>query len=252
MRCIVKGREVQGLCDGEGAPIALLEGSYFEGGARPTGQTAAFEDVERFLPPATPGKIIAIGLNYRDHAEETGHAIPTEPLLFMKPSSAVVGHGAEVWYPPQVGRLDYEAELGIVIGRKAFRIDEADALDAVLGYTCANDVTARDLQQRDGQWTRCKSFDTFAPLGPWILLDSDPRPREISMHHNGAVVQHSTTANFIFDVPFLVAYISSVMTLSPGDVIITGTPAGIGPVAPGDEMTVTVEGIGRLTNRIGR
>jgi len=205
----------------------------------------------RFLPPVPAGKIVAVGLNYRDHASELGMVLPEEPILFIKPSSAVIGHLDEIRYPGQSARVDYEAELACVIGRQCRNVTREHARDCILGYTCFNDVTARDLQVKDGQWTRAKSFDTFAPVGPWVALDiEDPHRLSIAASLNGRVVQSSNTANLVFDCYDLVAFISSVMTLMPYDIIATGTPAGIGPMARGDEISVTIEGIGTLTNRV--
>ncbi|MDI9370744.1 MAG: fumarylacetoacetate hydrolase family protein [Synergistota bacterium] len=211
----------------------------------------ALEDIESYLPPSSPGKVVAIGLNYRDHAAEVGKPLPEEPLLFLKPSTSVVAHGEPVVYPPAMtSRVDYEAELGVVIGSRCKGVSPEQALACVLGYTCANDVTARDLQNKDGQWTRAKSFDTFCPLGPYVVCGIDPSDLEIKMLLNGETVQSSRTSNLIFPVPVLVSHISQVMTLEPGDVIITGTPSGIAPVKKGDVMRVEIEGLGALENRV--
>lgn len=206
---------------------------------------------ERFLAPVTPGKIVAVGLNYRDHAEELGMALPEEPILFIKPSTAVIGPNDPIVYPAQSSRVDYEAELACVIGKTCRNVDREHAKDYILGYTCLNDVTARDLQVKDGQWTRAKSFDTFAPVGPWVALGiENPHNLSITASLNGVVVQSSNTANLVFDCFDLVAFISSIMTLMPFDIIATGTPSGIGPMARGDEICITIEGIGTLTNRV--
>jgi 2-keto-4-pentenoate hydratase/2-oxohepta-3-ene-1,7-dioic acid hydratase in catechol pathway len=202
------------------------------------------------LPPCEPSKIVAVGVNYRAHAKEMGHRLPDEPLLFLKPPSALIGSGAAIVYPEGVTRLDYEAELAVVIKKKAKGIRPAQARDVILGYTCCNDVTARDLQQKDKQWTRAKSFDTFAPIGPWIVTDLDPSNVKIEAILNGETKQSSTTADLIFPVDALVSFISSVMTLLPGDVITTGTPSGVGPMQRGDTIEVVIEGIGRLTNTV--
>ena len=248
VRCIIRGEERQALI-ADGAVYALH--APMENEAEPGERLGTLDEVERFLPPTLPTKVVAVGLNYRDHAEEVGLPIPEEPLLFIKPSTSVVGHGDPVIYPGvMTKRVDYEAELAIVIGRRCRSVSPEDALGYVLGYTCANDVTARDLQSKDGQWTRSKSFDTFCPLGPFVVSGVDPSDLEISMLVNGKVVQHSRTSNFIFPVPLLVSHISHVMTLEPGDVIITGTPAGIGPVKKGDLMRVEIERLGALENRV--
>jgi 2-keto-4-pentenoate hydratase/2-oxohepta-3-ene-1,7-dioic acid hydratase in catechol pathway len=207
------------------------------------------EDVA-LLPPCEPSKIVAVGVNYRAHAQEMGHRLPEEPLLFLKPPSTIIGPGSVIHYPDGVTRLDYEAELAVVIKKKTKSITPEQAHEAVLGYTCFNDVTARDLQQKDKQWTRAKSFDTFAPLGPWIVTDVDPSNLKIEGILNGQTKQSSTTADLIFPVPVLISFISSIMTLLPGDVITTGTPSGIGPMQRGDTIDVVIEGIGRLTNTV--
>jgi len=202
------------------------------------------------LPPCEPSKIVAVGVNYRAHAEEMGHRLPDEPLLFLKPPSSIVGAGAEIHYPDGVSRLDYEAELAVVIRKKIKSITLAQVKEAVLGYTCLNDVTARDLQQKDKQWTRAKSFDTFAPIGPWIVTDLDPANLKIEAILNGETKQSGTTAGLIFPVDRLVSFISSIMTLLPGDVITTGTPPGVGPMQRGDTIEIVIEGIGRLANTV--
>jgi 2-keto-4-pentenoate hydratase/2-oxohepta-3-ene-1,7-dioic acid hydratase in catechol pathway len=202
------------------------------------------------LPPCEPSKIVAVGVNYRAHAQEMGHRLPEEPLLFLKPSTSVIGPGAAIHYPDGVTRLDYEAELAVVIKKKTRSITPAQAHEAVLGYTCLNDVTARDLQQKDKQWTRAKSFDTFAPIGPWIVTDLDPSNLKIEGVLNGQNRQSSTTADLIFPVPVLISFISFIMTLLPGDVITTGTPSGVGPMQRGDTIEVVIEGVGRLINTV--
>lgn len=197
-----------------------------------------------------PSKVVAVGLNYRDHARELKMDLPGYPLIFMKPSTSVVGDGDPIVFPAQTQELHYEGELGIVIGKRARNVPVGEARDFIAGYTCANDVTARDLQRMDGQWTRAKSFDTFCPLGPRIVGDIDPTSLEIVTRVNGGVKQRSTTANMVFDVYDLVSFISGIMTLLPGDVIITGTPPGVGPLLPGDTVEVEIEGIGTLTNTV--
>jgi 2-keto-4-pentenoate hydratase/2-oxohepta-3-ene-1,7-dioic acid hydratase in catechol pathway len=207
--------------------------------------------VKRLLAPALPSKIVAVGLNYRDHAHEVGLATPKEPIIFLKPATGVIGPGEDIIYPAQSGRVDYEAELGVVISRRCRNVKAGQAKDIIFGYTCFNDVTARDLQATDGQWTRAKSFDTFAPMGPWIATDiEDPHALTITARLNGQTKQSSSTANLIFTVFDLVEFISSVMTLERWDVIATGTPAGIGPMDRGDTIQVEIEGIGILTNKV--
>jgi 2-keto-4-pentenoate hydratase/2-oxohepta-3-ene-1,7-dioic acid hydratase in catechol pathway len=197
-----------------------------------------------------PSKIVAVGRNYIAHARELGHEVPTEPLIFLKPTSAIVGDEDDVVYPKASLRVDHEAELAVVIGRRCKDVNEGDAFDYVRGYTCANDVTARDLQETDDQWTRAKGFDTFCPLGPQVVEDLDPSSLRVVARVNGEVRQEGHTSDMLFPVPALVAYISSVMTLEPDDVILTGTPPGVGPVQRGDIMEVEVEGIGVLRNRV--
>ncbi|MBA4418260.1 MAG: hypothetical protein C0392_10180 [Syntrophus sp. (in: bacteria)] len=199
-----------------------------------------------------PTKIIAIGLNYYDHAKEMNVQVPDQPLIFLKPATAVIENGEAIIYPPQTDELHYEGELAIVIRDLTKNVLKADAVHHIAGYSCANDVTARDLQRIDGQWTRAKSFDTFCPLGPRIATDIDPSNVGIVTRVNGVVKQHSSTRNMIFDVYELVSYVSRIMTLLPGDVIITGTPPGVGPIQAGDEVEVEIEGIGILRNIVQR
>ncbi|GGV02070.1 hypothetical protein GCM10010182_19560 [Actinomadura cremea] len=215
-----------------------------------TGHRFPLADV-RLLAPILPSKVIAIGKNYADHAKEMGGEAPAEPLIFAKPSTSVIGPGEAVAYPEKLSeRVDYEGELALVIGRMCREVPASRAAEVILGYTCANDVTARDLQAKDGQWTRAKGFDTFCPLGPWIETEVDPADLAISTTVNGEVRQSARTSQLMHDVPKLVEYVSQVMTLLPGDVILTGTPAGVGPLEVGDEVAVTVENVGTLTNRV--
>lgn len=213
------------------------------------GRRFALAEVE-LLAPCLPTKAVCVGLNYRDHALELGLSLPEEPVLFLKPPTAVTGPGKPVVYPAMSRQVDYEAELAVVMGKKAWQVQEEEAAEYILGYTCANDITARDLQKKDGQWTRAKSFDTFLPLGPYIVTGLDPGDREVSLYLNGERKQHSSTSQLIFPVYRLVSFISHIMTLLPGDVILTGTPAGVGPVQPGDQVEVVISGIGRLANVI--
>jgi 2-keto-4-pentenoate hydratase/2-oxohepta-3-ene-1,7-dioic acid hydratase in catechol pathway len=238
----------------EGAVYVRLDAPPWLGG-RETGLRDAATDVV-LLPPAEPTKIVCVGLNYHDHIAESRTAVPgggdapAEPLLFLKPPSAVIADGEAIRYPRGVERLDPEAELGVVIGRQARAVSVAAALDHVAGYTCFNDVSARNYQRRDGQWTRAKGFDTFAPLGPWVAVGLDPGALEIRCRVNGRERQHGRTADLIHPVAALVSFISGIMTLEPGDVIATGTPAGVAPVVPGDTVEIEIGGIGVLTNRI--
>jgi 2-keto-4-pentenoate hydratase/2-oxohepta-3-ene-1,7-dioic acid hydratase in catechol pathway len=197
-----------------------------------------------------PSKIIGIGVNYRAHAVEMGKGLPEEPLMFLKPRSALIANNEAIERPAGYERVDYEGELGVVIGQRARRIARDHALDYVLGYTCINDMTVRDLQKRDGQWIRAKGFDTFCPLGPRIVAGLDPRNLAIKTRVNGVVRQDSTTADLIFDVATLIAFCSQHMTLEPGDVISTGTPSGVGNLVPGDEVEIEIEGIGVLKNPV--
>lgn len=197
-----------------------------------------------------PSKIIGIGVNYRAHAVEMGKGLPEEPLMFLKPCSALISTGSAIERPAGYERVDYEGELGVVIGRRARNVPRDQALDYVMGFTCINDVTVRDLQKKDGQWSRAKGFDTFCPLGPQIVPGLDPSKLRITTRVNGAVRQDSTTADLIFDVPTVIAFVSSHMTLEIGDVITTGTPSGVGNLVPGDVVEIEIEGIGILRNPV--
>jgi 2-keto-4-pentenoate hydratase/2-oxohepta-3-ene-1,7-dioic acid hydratase in catechol pathway len=205
------------------------------------------------LPPTEPSKIVGIGRNYRAHGRELGHPIPDEPLLFLKPPTAVIGHNGTIRCPEISHRVDYEGELAVIIRKEAHRLGDLDDLgEYILGYTCFNDVTARDLQAKDIQFTRSKSFDTFAAVGPCIATDLDPCRLVIKTFLNGRLTQSSSTKHMIFPVSVLVRFISQVMTLCPGDLIATGTPAGVGPMVPGDRVDVQIEGIGTLSNAVAR
>ena len=228
--------------------IELISGDPFDPG-EPSGVSMNTERVER-LSPVDPSKIIAVGLNYRDHASELRMDLPDEPVLFLKPPSAVIGPFESIIYPSASKQVDFEAELAVVVGKTASHIAVAEAKQYILGYTCANDVTARDLQKKDGQWTRAKSFDTFCPLGPHVETDIDPADLSISLSLNGRVKQASSTARMIHTVDEIISFVSHVMTLLPGDVILTGTPPGVGPVAIGDVVEVEIGGIGGLRNNV--
>ena len=234
---IVEGDEVAALASHPFGPLAF------------SGARHALSEV-RLLAPIIPSKVVAIGKNYADHAREMGGEPPAQPVVFLKPSTAVVGDGDPIARPASVGRLDYEGELAAVIGRLARDVPRERGLDVVLGYTCANDVTARDQQQTDGQWARAKGYDSFCPLGPWIETELDPAATRVTTALNGEVKQDAATSLLLHDVPALVAYVSAVMTLLPGDVLLTGTPAGVGPMQVGDTVSVTVEGVGTLTNTV--
>jgi 2-keto-4-pentenoate hydratase/2-oxohepta-3-ene-1,7-dioic acid hydratase in catechol pathway len=209
-------------------------------------------DLVTVLPPVWPSKIIAVGINYRDHAREMGHDLPDEPVLFMKPSRSVIGHGKDILYPESAHRVDYEAEIAAVVKKKAYGVSVKDAVGYILGYTCLNDVTARDLQRRDGQWTRAKSFDTFCPLGPVIQTKLDPNNVRICSRLNEELRQDSNTKNFIFPLFQLFSYVSHIMTLLPGDIVTTGTPSGVGGMKRGDTVEIEIEGIGILENKVAQ
>ncbi|MBE0602428.1 MAG: fumarylacetoacetate hydrolase family protein [Deltaproteobacteria bacterium] len=243
-----KGRPWYGLVDEANGTLRELVGEPFEN-VRETGAVRRFEEIF-LLAPVAPGKIVAVGLNYKDHAKEVGMRIPEEPLLFLKAPSAVLPPGGNIVYPRQSKHVDFEAELAVVIGRTAKDVSSDDASAYIFGYTCINDVTARDLQIRDIQFARSKGFDTFAPLGPWISTGVDPDALGVRCLVNGQVKQAGNTRDMGSSVGRLVEYISSNMTLYPGDVIATGTPAGVGPLNPGDTVTVEIDGIGTLTNRV--
>lgn len=204
----------------------------------------------KLLPPTNPTKIILAGLNYKDHAKELSMPLPKKPIIFLKPTNTLIANNEAIIYPAGVKQLDYEAELAIVIKKEAKNIKPKDVSKHILGYTCLNDVTARDLQKSDGQWTRSKSFDTFCPLGPWIETNVDPRDIAIRLYLNGILKQNSTTKEFIFNIDYLVSFISNVMTLLPGDVISTGTPFGVGPMRKGDTVKVEIENVGTLSNYV--
>jgi len=210
-------------------------------------ESYSFQEVE-ILTPVEPTKVVCVGLNYRDHAEELNMEIPDEPVLFLKPPTTIIGQGDSIIYPSQSHQVDYEAELAVVIGKNAHKVSLEDAFEFITGYTILNDISARDLQKKDGQWTRAKSFDTFCPIGPWIETELDPGNQNISLQLNGELKQNSNTQNMIFSVEELVSFISNIMTLKPGDIIATGTPPGVGPMQVGDIVEVEVEGIGVLKN----
>jgi 2-keto-4-pentenoate hydratase/2-oxohepta-3-ene-1,7-dioic acid hydratase in catechol pathway len=226
--------------------IKVLKGNPFTG-IRYSGVTNKLSDV-KLLSPCVPSKIVCLGVNYRSHAGEMNAQIPRSPLIFLKPPSAVIAPGDNIIYPEMSCRVDYEGELGVIIKKKAAQVAKTEALDYVLGYTCFNDVTARDLQKPDGQWTRAKGFDSFAPFGPCIETDINPDNVPIETWLNGKLKQKSSTADLIFSIRDVISFISRVMTLLPGDVIATGTPAGIGPMNPGDTVEVKIAPIGVLKN----
>jgi 2-keto-4-pentenoate hydratase/2-oxohepta-3-ene-1,7-dioic acid hydratase in catechol pathway len=237
------GVEPEGIRVYQGSPLVAWE---------PTEVVVPFQQAH-LLAPVFPTKVVAVGKNYAEHAEEMGSDVPDTPVIFIKPATAVIGPGAPVVYPPDSENVHHEAELAVVIGAVARNVKAEDVQKVILGYTAANDVTARDLQRRDGQWTRGKGFDTFCPLGPAIETELDPlEGLSIECRVNGEVRQAGSTLDMVFGVAELIEFITRVMTLLPGDVVITGTPSGVGPVVPGDRMEVEIEGIGVLSNPVGR
>jgi 2-keto-4-pentenoate hydratase/2-oxohepta-3-ene-1,7-dioic acid hydratase in catechol pathway len=237
----------------EGDNVRVYSGTPFASGGKsafvPSGNTLKLKDV-KLLAPCRPSKVVCLGLNYKPHGDELNMKLPDLPLLFLKPSTAVIGPGENIVLPPGSERIDYECELGVVIGKEARNVKEDDFAEYVLGYTCFNDVTDRIAQVRDGQWTRAKGYDTFAPLGPCIDTAVPHSGLKIETRVNGKVMQSGNTAELIFSVPHLVSFISHIMTLLPGDVIATGTPAGIGPLKDGDSVEVFIEKIGSLRNMV--
>ncbi len=246
---------VQGEVDDLGIPaddatVVALAGDPLYVGMHPTDEVHRLADVRLLAPVIPRSKVVGIGRNYAAHAAELGNDLPEEPLMFLKPNTSVVGPGDPVFYPEQTQELHYEGELAVVIGRICRDVEPERVGDVVYGYTIGNDVTARDLQRSDGQFTRAKGFDSFCPLGPWIETELDTSDLRVQTHLNGDLKQDGSTKDLIFDVATLVAHVSSVMTLLPGDVILTGTPEGVGPMHPGDEVDITISGIGTLTNKV--
>ncbi len=238
---------------GEIDPDALvvgLAGDPLYAGVKPTEEQHRLADVRLLAPVLPRSKVVGIGRNYAAHAAEMGNEVPAEPLVFLKPNTSVVGPGDAVLYPPQSREVHFEGELAVVIGRICRDVPAERAAEVVFGYTVGNDVTARDLQRRDVQFTRAKGFDTFCPLGPWVETELDTSALRVRTFLNGDLKQDGSTTDLIFDIPTLIAHVSSVMTLLPGDVILTGTPEGVGPMEVGDEVDVVVEGIGTLTNTV--
>jgi 2-keto-4-pentenoate hydratase/2-oxohepta-3-ene-1,7-dioic acid hydratase in catechol pathway len=229
--------------------VLAAEGTPFVD-LRSTGRQVGAINEVTLLAPVTPRTVLCVGRNYRSHAEEFGNKVPDEPLLFLKPPASVIGPGDEVVYPRISGRLDPEAELVLVIGKQARSVAADDAWDVIGGYTCGNDITARDIQKSDGQWTRGKGFDTFCPIGPWVETEYDPTDVGVSCVVDGERRQDGRTKDLIFPIPFLIEYITRFTTLEPGDVILSGTPDGVRPVQPGNTITVEVEGLGELSNPV--
>jgi 2-keto-4-pentenoate hydratase/2-oxohepta-3-ene-1,7-dioic acid hydratase in catechol pathway len=240
------GRPAWGIGEGDG--VFAATGSSI-GDLEPAAQVGQLQELT-LLAPTAPGQIVCVGRNYRAHAEEMGKPIGDEPVLFLKPPSSVIGPGGSIVCPRMSSRVDHEAELAVVISRTAHKISAADAPSVIAGYTCANDVTARDLQQADGYWVRGKGFPTFCPLGPWIETEVDASDVVVRCDVNGRLRQEGSTADLVFGIPYLVQFITAFLRLEPGDVILTGTPAGIGPIEPGQVVTVDIEGIGALSNPV--
>lgn len=246
VKVLYKGSNLWGILDG--GNVQLLSGTPYKK-IKPSTKKVSLPECE-LLAPADPSKIILAGLNYTDHAKELKMRRPKEPVIFLKPPTTLIGHKGKIIYPKEVKRLDYEAELAIVISKKCRNVTQSGASKYILGYTCLNDVTARDLQSKDIQWTRAKSFDTFCSLGPWLETNISPKNLNIRLYLNGKLKQDSTTKHFIFSVNYLVSFISKIMTLLPGDIISTGTPKGVGPMRRGDKTVVEIDGIGRLENKV--
>ena len=243
-------RIATGAVDRGSDVVRVLQGTFFED-PLPTGEEVPLDDV-RLLAPVLPSKLVCVGKNYAAHAAEFDQSVPEEPLLFLKPSTAVIGPSEPIRLLPISKRIDYEGELAVVIGRLARNIRAEDAYKVILGYTCANDVTLRDLQRMDDQWARAKGFDGSCPLGPWIETDLDPNDAHLETRLNGEVRQNGRTSDMVFGVATLIEYITSFMTLLPGDALLTGTPEGVGKLEPGDVVEVEVDGVGTLRNEVAR
>ncbi len=230
--------------------IAHLKGDPLYAGIELTGQKTPLADVRLLAPVIPRSKVVCVGRNYAKHAAELGNEVPAEPLIFLKPNTSVIGPGEPIFYPEQSSNVHFEGELAVVIGRICRDVSVEDANRVILGYTIGNDVTARDLQATDGQWARAKGFDTFCPLGPWIETDFDPSDVRVRTLLGEETKQDGRTSDMVFTVPDIIAYVSSFMTLLPGDVILTGTPDGVGPMEVGDSVSVSIDGLGTLTNQV--
>ncbi len=241
-----QGKESYGILDG--GAVLECEGDYFSQ-VKYTGNSYPTDEV-RLLAPTCPTKIVAVGLNYKDHIREMGHEMPAQPVIFIKPSSAVLEPEGDIVLPPDAGQVDYEAEFALVIRKECKNVSPEDAKQYILGYTCLNDVTARQIQKIDGQWSRAKGYDTFAPIGPWIDDSLNPGDTDVKLRLNGEIRQHSNTREFLFPVEELIGFVSRVMTLYPGDVITTGTPSGIGPLQAGDRVEVILNDTMILRNGV--
>ncbi|TCC21993.1 fumarylacetoacetate hydrolase family protein [Kribbella speibonae] len=230
--------------------VNVLDSDPLYRSAQFTGEKLQLADVRLLAPVIPRSKVVCVGRNYAAHAAELGNDVPTQPMIFLKPNTSVIGPRDGIVYPEQTNDLHFEGELAIVIGRICRDLPKERVNEVIFGYTVANDVTARDLQKSDGQWARAKGYDTFCPLGPWISTEFDASDVRVSTELNGEPKQDGRTSQFIFDIPEVLAYITSFTTLLPGDVVLTGTPAGVGPMLPGDEVSVSVEGLGTLTNKV--
>ena len=230
--------------------ILVLRGDPIYAGIVPQDKTLKLSDVKLLAPVIPRSKVVCIGKNYADHAAEMDSVVPSEPIIFIKPNTSVIGPNETIIWPRMSERVDHEAELAIVIGRICKEVPAAKYKDVIFGYTLANDVTARDLQKKDGQWSRAKGFDTFCPIGPWIDTDFVPGTQKITATIAGEIKQSAQISDMIFDVPTIINFVSRVMTLLPGDIILTGTPAGIGPMVAGEKATMAIEGLGELTNKV--
>jgi 2-keto-4-pentenoate hydratase/2-oxohepta-3-ene-1,7-dioic acid hydratase in catechol pathway len=240
-----------GILEGENQ-IRLIAGDPLYSGILKLDETVALKDVKLLAPVIPRSKVVCVGKNYADHAAEMGGEVPKEPIIFLKPNTSVIGPNDVIRWPIQSNRVDFEAELAIVISRICKDVPKEKAADVIFGYTIANDVTARDIQKTDGQWTRAKGFDTFCPVGPWIDTDFKPASQSITTVIKGETLQNATLNQMVFDIPTIISFVSSVMTLLPGDLILTGTPSGIGPLTPGEDVVVSIQDLGELRNEVVR
>jgi 2-keto-4-pentenoate hydratase/2-oxohepta-3-ene-1,7-dioic acid hydratase in catechol pathway len=234
----------------EATELAVISGDPLYTPVKPTGERIPLDDVRLLAPVIPRSKVVGVGRNYAEHAAELGNEVPTEPLVFLKPNTSVIGPLDPIQLPRQSSEVHFEGELAVVIGRICRDVPRERAGEVVFGYTIANDVTARDFQKKDGQWWRAKGFDTFCPLGPYLVTDLDPSDRRLTTRRDGKVMQNAMTSDMVFDVPSLVSFISTAMTLLPGDIILTGTPQGVGPIVEGQRVEVEIEGMGILSNPV--
>jgi 2-keto-4-pentenoate hydratase/2-oxohepta-3-ene-1,7-dioic acid hydratase in catechol pathway len=238
-----------GIFEGEDSITAIASDPLYAGIFKED-EVFSLEEVRLLAPVIPRSKVVCVGKNYADHAAEMGGEVPQEPIIFIKPNTSVIGPNEIIQWPATSERIDHEAELAVVISKICKEVPRQKAQDVIFGYTLANDVTARDLQKKDGQWGRAKSFDTFCPLGPWIDTDFQPGTQLVTAHVDGVLKQSAPLSDMVFDVPFIIEFVTKVMTLLPGDVILTGTPSGIGPMNPDGEVVVSIEGLGSLTNKV--